>query len=97
MDDPYFGPAFRLASSSLQGGGAGLSPSDEEVDLEAYESAKADLEARAMEEGELLVTALAIERVGHHRRLYEEGRARVLRERKRRRLSGADWEQRTDG
>ena len=70
---------------------------DDALDVEAVEAEKAALEMQYMEDGELVKTNVELDRVGYHRNIYDRERLRMMTQRKERRLTGQDWEQRTDG
>lgn len=65
-------------------------------DVEAIEEQKMQEEVRLVAEGELLAAPLEPSVLPQHRALYGRERARLVAERKRRRLTGAAWERRVE-
>ena len=96
--DPYYSLVFRSTAAyaaSIENNGDQLE--QQELDVEAVEAEKAAAELQYMEDGELVKTAVDLDRVGHHRQLYDRERTRMLTQRMERRLTGEDWGLRTDG
>jgi hypothetical protein len=69
---------------------------NEEMDIDEIETEKAVEELRAFEEGELLCTFPRPEDLIRQRNLYHRERRRLLADKKRRKLTGEDWECKID-
>lgn len=70
---------------------------DEEIDVEDLEKTKGLEERQAMDDGDLLATRPDPEDLIRQRELYRRERARLRANKKRRKLTGENWEQRVDG
>jgi hypothetical protein len=71
--------------------------SAQEADISQIEREKALEERRAIEDGDLLATNPEPEDLCRQRALYQRERARLKANKKRRKMTGQDWEQRIDG
>jgi len=69
---------------------------DDEVDITQIEREKAREEKQAMDDGDLLSSRPRPESLVRQRNLYQREKARLRAEKKRRKLTGEDWELRTD-
>ena len=67
-----------------------------EVDIDEIETLKAEEERRAFEEGDLLWTDPQPEDLLRHRNLYVREKARLAGQKRRRHLTGGNWEHRKD-
>lgn len=70
---------------------------DNEIDIDELERQKAAEEKNAMDEGDLLSTRPRPEDLLRQRDLYQRERARLRANKKRRLLTGQNWESRVDG
>ena len=89
--EPFFSLYFLTDQTQREG-----AVEQEEVDVDAIEAEKAEEEARCFDDGELLHTGIDLHRVPRHKHLYDRERGRTIMQRKRRRLTGEDWQQRQD-
>jgi hypothetical protein len=80
----------RKMEAEAEGGG------DADIDIDEIEREKALEELYAIEDGDLLVTHPRPEALIRQRTLYQKERARLRANKKRRKLTGEDWEQRLD-
>eukprot|EP00529_Nitzschia_sp_RCC80_P005624 CAMPEP_0113483506 /NCGR_PEP_ID=MMETSP0014_2-20120614/23467_1 /TAXON_ID=2857 /ORGANISM="Nitzschia sp." /LENGTH=1030 /DNA_ID=CAMNT_0000377051 /DNA_START=488 /DNA_END=3576 /DNA_ORIENTATION=+ /assembly_acc=CAM_ASM_000159 len=69
----------------------------EDIDVEELERQKEIEESKAIEAGDLLATGIQPEDLVRQRNLYRREKARLLSEKKRRRLTGENWSQQVDG
>ena len=69
---------------------------DKKIDIEAIERHKWDEEQRAFDDGDLLGTGPGPGDLIRQRNLYLREKARLIGNKKRRKLTGEDWEQRKD-
>lgn len=69
----------------------------EDIDIEELERQKGIEEAKAIEDGDLLATEIHPEDLVRQRNLYRREKARLLSEKKRRKLTGENWSQQIDG
>lgn len=70
---------------------------DDEIDIDEIEQTKAMLERQAIDDGELLATRAAPEDLIRQRNLYQREKSRLRAEKKRRKLTGENWELKIDG
>jgi len=91
--NPFYSVFFineeRRKMEAMEGG--------EEIDIEELESQKAMEERQAMEDGDLLATGIQPEDLVRQRNLYRREKARLISEKKRRKLTGENWVERIDG
>lgn len=69
----------------------------EGIDVQELEREKAMEEAQALDNGDLLSTGIRPEDLVRQRNLYRREKARLLSEKKRRKLTGENWSQKVDG
>ncbi|CAB9516050.1 PHOTOPERIOD-INDEPENDENT EARLY FLOWERING 1 [Seminavis robusta] len=69
----------------------------EELDIDQIEMDKADEERRAIEDGDLLATRPKPEELVRQRNFYNREKARLKSDKKRRTLTGENWDVREDG
>ena len=91
--DPFYSMWFLSEQQRLQEAEA----LDEEWDVEAIEKMKAEQELRAIEDGDILATQPFPDDLSRQRQLYFREKSRLRGEKKRRKLTGENWEIRTDG
>jgi hypothetical protein len=70
---------------------------ENEIDIDEIERMKARLERQAIEDGELLATRPAPEDLVRQRNLYLREKSRLKANKKRRQLTGENWESKVDG
>lgn len=70
---------------------------EKEIDIDEIERQKALEEWKAIEDGEILATKTRPEYLIRQRSLYRREKARIRGKRKRRKLTGEDWDLRVDG
>ena len=91
--DPFYSIWFLSEQQRMKEAAA----MDEEFDVEAIEALKAEEERRAIEEGDLLATQPFPEELPRQRQLYIREKSRLQANKKRRKLTGENWETRVDG
>lgn len=69
----------------------------DEIDIDEIEKMKAKEEKQAMDDGDLLATRTTPEDLVRQRNLYQREKSRLRADKKRRKLTGENWECRTDG
>jgi hypothetical protein len=70
---------------------------EDEIDIDEIEKTKARLERQAIDDGELLATRPAPEDLIRQRNLYQREKSRLKASKKRRQLTGENWESNIDG
>jgi F-box-like len=73
-----------------------LEETKEEIDIDQIEQEKGEEERRAIEDGDLLATCVKPEELVRQRNLYIREKARLKANKKRRKLTGENWEVRKD-
>jgi superfamily II DNA/RNA helicase len=70
---------------------------EDEIDIDEIERMKARLERQAIDDGELLATRPVPEDLIRQRNLYQREKSRLKANKKRRQLTGENWEAKVDG